>query len=818
MKNASRSLLGFGVIVVACGGPASGDHGTAGSGLASSQDLASALAGKVVSPPPNATGIAAATRGSAEVTDSGATTYHVPIWVPDGINGMTPSLSINYNSVGGYGLLGPKWDLAGLSVITRCKKSVAHNGTNGPVDFRGDTFCRDGHVLHRFDDPNAAGAVVPMPNIAPSAGTSEGDFFTEENPYEGISATAADDSGVLSFQVLEPDGRILYYGSSADSRLSGNPTTFPVSYPDSYLSEAYYAYYLDKISDRFGNTILIKYQNQITTFSSEAQELAPSLIQWGGVGDTAGLRSVQFNYQAPAFSPSDPGADRSRERWVSGLGIVPAATLSSIVVSGPGSSGAAEVLKTYNLGYSAPSVTAATLLYSITECDASNVCKRPTTVQWETGSLDFNRVDFGITDVALPEPPPRSNAISPEVYKRILVADLNHDGRDDIVYRAPVTMGAYTCLGWAARLSAGTSFGDLNPLALGTDPDIACITIPGTNTTPPPEVGYQPYTGDLVIADVNRDGFPDVLSPVGGFNTGKLNGVGYNLYLNNNTYFPQDPVSDHFGLSSNNTSPIHYEGPSVDGNNPQVSVGDTNGDGQPEVLRPMADAVGWGAPKGTIWAAQVNGNGVTSSNSFPGTEASVMGFSVVDVDGDGTLEILRDLEGGGTMVNSPTLNGMLTIPGSNADVDAGQPPQTVRWFLDWNGDGLQDVAYVDASDPFTVITAVNTGRGFFTAATTKLPPSTAVGQAWRDLFESGVRVADYNLDGRDDLILVDNGALPIGPDRWNVVALLSNADGTFRAQTSSIPIGDSADGFRPEMKFAPRRPKAMAIAPRSSWT
>jgi RHS repeat-associated protein len=780
---------------------------TAMSALAASPDLPTALSGKVVSPANN--NIAVATTGSAEVSDAGTMSYSVPIWTPAGVNGMSPSLSIEYDSHSGWGLLGPKWNLGGLSVITRCGKTIAHDGVKGPVDFRGDTFCLDGKRLVRTS--GSPGAV--------------GEFRTEANPFEKIVVTAANASGVLTFQIFKTDGRVLFYGRTAASRLFGTPSTFPVN-ANSQLHEAYYAYYCDKITDRFGNSILIQYKNQVTGINKpEVKELVPTLIRWGATGDeTTGQRSVQFNY-LPTPDPNIHGVDRSNERFVSGLGILPNELLSSIVISGPNGSSGTMTLKKYGFSYNMDSFQVRpTSLSGITECDGSDICKRATTIQWEQGATTFTKIDLGITDVAMPNPPRRTcGAMDPRDqpgctggwinldsnwYRRILTADVNHDGRDDIVYRQPTTFGSNSCIGWQYRLSQGTAFGLPGAINLGGDPDSNCVP-PQTSTS-----GTMPYPGDLVFADLNRDSRPDILSFAG--SASFLTVVTPQF----NAYFANGGTGGGFGGKVAYEAPHLFAPAATIGTpgiawNPQVSVADVSGDGIPDVVRPRHRTEGTvPVPDGNggtihvpvppgdvmnsgIWWGSVGADGAYNVNVPPMTNGYSNGFSVVDVDGDGTAEILRDdTTSSVTNVVSPTMNGIINAPPNGNPLQDGQPG-VARWFLDWNGDGLTDSVHINRSDMTKLIASVNTGRGFFQAGiTTASQPKYGVGWGWRDLFDSGVRISDYNLDGRDDLVLVDNGATSAGPSRTKVVVLLSTGNGTFTAQETAIPLGDHADGFR----------------------
>jgi hypothetical protein len=87
----------------------------------------------------------------------GQFTYSIPIKVPAGRAGMQPTLSLEYASNGGDGLLGMGWSLSGLSSITRCGWSLAVDGRVDGVDFdETDRFCLDGSKLVAVSGPYGA--------------------------------------------------------------------------------------------------------------------------------------------------------------------------------------------------------------------------------------------------------------------------------------------------------------------------------------------------------------------------------------------------------------------------------------------------------------------------------------------------------------------------------------------------------------------------------------------------------------------------------------------------------------------------------------
>ena len=86
--------------------------------------------------------------GQSSVTPDGAFSYSLPLRVPEGRLGMAPSLSLEYNSRAGNGVVGVGWDLVGVSRITRCRKTLAEDERIALVRLTpDDSFCLDGVKL-----------------------------------------------------------------------------------------------------------------------------------------------------------------------------------------------------------------------------------------------------------------------------------------------------------------------------------------------------------------------------------------------------------------------------------------------------------------------------------------------------------------------------------------------------------------------------------------------------------------------------------------------------------------------------------------------
>jgi Salmonella virulence plasmid 65kDa B protein len=78
--------------------------------------------------PASPTAPAGAVAGAFSVSSTGEALYTMPLLVPPGRAGMEPSLALTYDSSADEGTLGMGFGIAGLSVITRCPKTLARDG------------------------------------------------------------------------------------------------------------------------------------------------------------------------------------------------------------------------------------------------------------------------------------------------------------------------------------------------------------------------------------------------------------------------------------------------------------------------------------------------------------------------------------------------------------------------------------------------------------------------------------------------------------------------------------------------------------------
>jgi RHS repeat-associated protein len=150
-------------------------------------------------------------QASGGVSASGAATYSIPLGLPPGTNGASPSLTLDYNSMGGNGILGAGWSVSSLSNISRSGQTVYHDGKITPVDLStNDRFTWDGQQL------------ISITGIYGATGSTYG---TESESFASITSNGLTGAGPTWFKIVSKDGTEMEFGNTTDSRIMNTSNT-----------------------------------------------------------------------------------------------------------------------------------------------------------------------------------------------------------------------------------------------------------------------------------------------------------------------------------------------------------------------------------------------------------------------------------------------------------------------------------------------------------------------------------------------------------------------------------------------------------------
>jgi hypothetical protein len=245
--------------------------------------------------------------------------------------------------------------------------------------------------------------------------------------------------------------------------------------------------------------------------------------------------------------------------------------------------------------------------------------------------------------------------------------------------------------------------------------------------------GSQPYS--LVVADVNADGKPDVLTANYGTSS-----VGVLLGTGTGTFAPAVAYSTGSG-----SQPF------------DLAVADVNGDGKLDIISANTFTYEVGVLLGTgagTFAA------VVPYSTGPNSPTKV---AIGDVNADGKPDIVAAVSGAvgvllGTGTGTGTFQAISTTPLSNS-------PRKLA-LADVNADGRLDVVTVSDNGSGFVSVLQGTGTGTFAAAVNYAMSSNS--------FSNGVAVTDVSGDGKPDVLTAN-------PGNYTVGVLKNNGTGTFAA-------------------------------------
>jgi len=340
-----------------------------------------------------------------------------------------------------------------------------------------------------------------------------------------------------------------------------------------------------------------------------------------------------------------------------------------------------------------------------------------------------------------------------------------------------------------------------------------------------------------VYADVNGDGIPDIVQNIGPLNVwiGKGDGT-FSLPVNGNTYI-NDSGDQQSLVIADFTGDGNADIAQLGGDYKQVSIFAGNGKGAFQGALTLSSTTdSFPAPEELDLeaAGDIVGNGLTDPLFLDEAEAAPYvvsalsngtgGFTyvtAVSATADPTLAFLQpvsaDFNGDGKkdlLIVDGALGNGLSVALSNGDGTFQNPISLAMPSLDCslnyaaagdvNGDGNVDIVVAYPGDaacggtdgtPSGYIVALGKGNGTFST-----PVFTASGS---ELYS--VTIADMNMDGNLDLILVDD---PFdGSGSFAVDLLLGNGDGTFgtgtavlsNAVVSQVVAGDFNQDGKPDL-------------------
>jgi VCBS repeat protein len=276
-------------------------------------------------------------------------------------------------------------------------------------------------------------------------------------------------------------------------------------------------------------------------------------------------------------------------------------------------------------------------------------------------------------------------------------------------------------------------------------------------TTPQPPDGFNRvviptghYPASIAVADVNRDGKPDIIVANTEDETVSV------LLGDGKGHFASAPGS-----------------PFACGKVPNdIAVTDMNGDGNPDLI--IANT---GTPYITILLGDGKGGFATSPHSPFATQSypHVHGVVAADFMGNGKPAVITDSWGHDQILMIPSDgNGNLILPGKL--FNTGKRPYQRLRSADFNGDGKPDVVTTDL-DLNAVTILLGDGKGGLIEAPGS--PFAAGAAPW------SVAIGDINGDGKLDLAILPYAPDVRDPKDLGVTVLLGDSKGGFTKMRGS---------------------------------
>lgn len=315
-----------------------------------------------------------------------------------------------------------------------------------------------------------------------------------------------------------------------------------------------------------------------------------------------------------------------------------------------------------------------------------------------------------------------------------------------------------------------------------------------------PPVEYNLYPGNatrVVIADVNRDGKPDLVVAIHGDPTMATDGSVTVLLGNGDGTFQLSGSYDSGGWDTMG-----------------LAVGDVNGDGIPDVVVANGTGAGGGGSGNVAVLLGVGSGTFSPFVAYPVGDILPTSVAIGDINGDGKPDLVV-----GSQTTADVLLGNGDGTFQTAVIYSSGGVGATAAIADVNGDGKPDIELVNRCTTVTNNLCVDygsagvlsgNGDGTFKPVVTYPPGGKS---------PYGIAVADVNGDGYPDLLTANIVSLST-VESGSVGVLLGNGDGTFQpaipyltggTNGSQVAVADVNGDGKPDLVTFAENPQALIV-------